>query len=105
MSRNKKSIHIDFPYGVNDIIKIGDIYNVINYIQMTRQPCSFVADRMDALTMENLFKDVYIKFEKESHELGVKYMLFPAPIVEPEEEMIIYDDDFPDELIEPGQCF
>jgi len=98
MSRNKKSIHIDFPYGVNDIIKIGDIYNVINYIQMTRH-------RMDALTMENLFKDVYIKFEKESHELGVKYMLFPAPIVEPEEEMIIYDDDFPDELIEPGQCF
>jgi len=105
MSKKNKSDSAIFPYEVSDIIKMSDIYTIINYIQTTRESCSFIVESLDSPTMEHVFTDVGIIVEKENHEFGVKYSCHPAKQVDHAEEQIIFDDDFPDEMMEQGQCF
>jgi len=106
MPRRRQQIPTVFPYEVTDIIKMDDIYTVINYVQLSRETCKFVADKTDALTMQTLLKDVEMSFDTKSHENGVQFTVFPPPEREvPEEQIIFADEDFPDEKIEPGQCF
>jgi len=82
-----------------------DVYAVINYVQVARRDCSFVANPLDAVIMENLFLDCEIRFEKLNFNNGIKYSLTPPPEKETSEEAFVVDEEYSDEIIEDGQCF
>lgn len=105
MPRRKKQVQTEFPYAPTAIIGLEDIYSVINYVQVSRKDCSFVASPKDSSIMENLFADCEIRFQRLLNNRGVKYTLTPPPIREISEEAFVIDEEYIDEIIEDGQCF
>jgi hypothetical protein len=57
------------------------------------------------MIMEHLFSDCEITFNKKKSTKGVKYELTPPPVREIPEEAFIIDEEYPDEIVEDGQCF
>lgn len=105
MSRRKKAEPTNFPYSPTDVIGLEDIYTVINFVQVSRKDCSFLASSRDSVIMENLFLDCEIKFKKLPNGSSIKYSLTPPPVREIPEEAFIIGEEFEDEIIEDGQCF
>tara|TARA_B100000614_G_scaffold262909_1_gene300914 strand:+ start:418745 stop:419062 length:318 start_codon:yes stop_codon:yes gene_type:complete len=105
MPRRRKKIQEEFPYEATAVINMDDIYAVINYVQLSRKNCSFIADTDDSITMEHLFKDCEISFSKLPDPSGVKYSLEPPPVNAIPEEAFLIDEDYDDEITEEGQCF
>jgi len=105
MPRRKNKVQEDFPCKDKDIITFEDIHIIINYVQMSRKKCSFLADPDDSVTMEHLFKDCQIEYESKYSKKGIKYHLVPPPEEEISEDIFHIDDDYDDEIIEEGQCF
>ena len=105
MPRRKKQVHDKFPYSASDIIRIEDIYTIINFVQVSRQECVFLAQTNDSIIMENLLRDSEIRFVRTQCKQGVKYSLRPPPIKVIPDEAFIIDEEYPDEILEDGQCF
>lgn len=105
MPRRKKQVQDHFPYEPTAVLSLEDVYAVINYVQVARKDCSFVASPQDAAIMENLFADCEIKFNRLPTNNGIKYALTPPPIREISEEAFVIDEEYHDEIIEDGQCF
>jgi len=105
MPRRKRQLQEEFPFEATTIISIEDIYCIINYIQVAKKECSFIAATQDSIVMEHLFEDCGILFDKEFMKKGVKYRLKPPLVTDLPEDSFIFDDDYQDEILEDGQLF
>lgn len=105
MPRRKKQVQDKFPYSATDIIRLEDIYTVIHFVQTSRKECTFLAHLEESVIMENLFRDSEIKFACTQQKNAVKYSLTPPPIRAIPDEAFMIDEEYPDEILEDGQCF
>ncbi len=106
MPRRRRDEPARLPDSVTSIVDTEDIYPIINYVQVAREKVSFVAAHEDSITMETLLKDSEIPYSRKELRKGVRYHLGLPPQREIPDERIIFDEDeYPDELIEEGQCF
>lgn len=106
MPRRRRDEPAKLPKSISNIVDIEDIYPIINYVQVTREPVSFVARHEDSITMETLIRDSEIRFDRRELRKGIRYNLQAPPVkVVPDERVIFDEDEYPDELIEEGQCF
>lgn len=106
MPRRRRDEPAKLPENIASIVQHEDIYAIINYVQVTRDEVSFIACYDDSVTMEHLLRDSDIPFIRKEIQSGVRYNLGIPPEKEIPTEKIIFDDDeYPDELIEDGQCF
>ena len=88
MPRKRKQIQEKFPYKATAIISQEDIYTIMNYVQLARKECSFIAVEQDSQIIEHLLEDCGIKFNREKVKKGVRYTLEVPPVVEMSEEAL-----------------
>lgn len=106
MPRRRRDEPSKLPSSIINIVDSEDIYPIIHHVQVAREQVSFVATIQDSITMENILKDSGIEFTRKELQKGVKYHLEVPPLREiPDERIIFNEDEYPDELIEEGQCF
>lgn len=106
MPRRRRDEPVTLPSSVANVVDSEDIYPIINYVQIAREQVSFIASNEDSIIMENILKDSEIPFTRKELVNGVKYNLEVPPQREiPDERFIFDEEEYPDELIEEGQCF
>lgn len=91
-----------------DTIKIEDIYCIINHVQSNYEECSFETDEINAITIENILKDINLKYQKSLNKKKVKFTLIPPEKKEFPDDLFNFgsdDEELDDEIKEDGQCF
>lgn len=104
MAKRKKA-NSEFPYSSNDPIQFENIYIIVNFIQSYRKECTFMSLVADSIIIEHILTDASIKFTKVIVKKGIRYSLEPPPEKEMIDDRFDFIDEFPDEIIEDGQCF
>lgn len=104
MAKRRKS-NPNFAFSDNVPIEFENIYAIINYLQMERKECAFMAKPSDTIIIEHILKDSEIKFARMTLKKGIRYTLEPPPEMEISEDRFVFDEELPDEIIEDGQCF
>ena len=109
MPRRRRDEPAKLPENVKNIVNYEDIYAIINYVQVEREQVSFVSNHEDSIIIETLLKDSEIPFNRKDSQNGIKYHLRVPPKKEIPCERFVFDengfDEYPDEIIEKGQCF
>jgi hypothetical protein len=94
----------DKDFEPTDLIKIDEIYGIINHVQTSLEKCSFLADSVDAITIENILRDTDIIYVMVEEATGTRFNL---SIVKKKvsDDYFNFDEEMEDELPEDGQCF
>jgi hypothetical protein len=100
--RKRKTVHPVFD--TTKLLDIEQVYKAINKVQLTREAVMFAVAINDAAVVENILKDVTLKFTKTTTSEAVVYAIQAPP------EQLYNDafedlDEYPDEIIEDGQVF
>lgn len=104
--RRRKTDQITFDPA--SILSIDQVYKAINRVQTEREGATFIVHTSEAVVLENIIKDLSLKYEKNTTVIGcancTQYTLIPPP--EDNDDRDFTDiEEFPDEIAEEGQLF
>jgi uncharacterized protein (DUF2225 family) len=80
-------------------IQMGDIYSIINKVQICKKEITFATSLTDAPTIENNIKDVGLHYKKTEMKTQVVFTILPNDTQYEDEHMLkleILDDEIPD---------
>lgn len=84
-------------------ISMEDFYRILNRVQINKKEASFATNIIEADMVENIIKDVGIKYVKIDMKTQTVFTLFPK---EEDDDCFITDIDYlDDEIAEEGQIF
>jgi len=86
--------------------KIGmeDLYKILNKVQIKKKPYTFAVNFNEVDIVENIVKDVQLKYHKTEMKTQVLFKLYP-PAEQNEFEILEIEEYLDDEIIEDGQIF
>jgi hypothetical protein len=93
----------------DDIIEIDSLLKIINRVQVSREPATFVVREIDVYVVENILKDAELHYKKQPIRVEGKGICHQYELEPPPErdraDNFDFDDEFPDEILEDGQIF
>jgi hypothetical protein len=99
--RKRKTSHPNFDKSL--VLDLDQVYRAINKVQLTRENVEFKVSIDDSAVIENILKDLELKFAKTLDGDAVVYVIDPPPVRTFDELDDL--DEFSDEIIEDGQLF
>ena len=91
------------PYKIAKKLSMDEIYRIINKVQIGGKKAQFAVSTANAVIVENVIKDLNLKFNRVNLKTKVSFVIHPS---ERFEEEVVFDLDFlEDEILEDGQLF
>jgi len=82
-----------------------EVYAAINKTQIDRVEQELIVDPKSTLIIEHILKDCDMLFTKASKADGMHFTIQPPPKKIVSEDLFVFTDELPDELLEDGFCF